>query len=397
MTPLNKFIFRVVVLLGLSFGGDAQAGSEERAAKLSQRAVVALVEESDPRKALDLATKALKKNPDDPDALGVTCVVLIGASMGAPPEQKAQLLMTAAEMLQYLRETSPTSDWLEVVGTLYTQAIGAGMSNLIEGPPVSCSAEASSAYNSAEERFSRGEYVQAKAFYERAVALCPENPLYQTMYGDAFFMMGDLPAARAQYDAAIALDPHDWTALRFRADAYIKEGDLTRGRVDAIASVAANPTYAFGWSYLEGLQLNTGGSFNHVRVQKPARVDPKSGSPVISGDNLGVINYQMSLLVAERVRSDPSAPLDPMELERMAVRMTIQSLVATDPGALDKPENTLWRLLSEADAAGYLDEAIFVLWLDESIVPAFLAHRDAHRDRIEAYIGLYLVPAKTTP
>ena len=55
------------------------------------------------------------------------------------------------------------------------------------------------------------------------------------------------------------------------------------------------------------------------------------------------------------------------------------------------------RIVASGEAAGYLDEAIFVLWLDEALVPAYLAHRDVHRDRIEAYISLYLAPAAPAP
>ena len=66
----------------------------------------------------------------------------------------------------------------------------------------------------------------------------------------------------------------------------------------------------------------------------------------------------------------------------------------SDPGMARQGTVTT---IAEADAAGYLDEAIFVLWLDESLVPAYLVHRDAHRDRIETYISLYLAPAQRAP
>lgn len=325
-------------------------------------------------------------------------MVFLSAAMHAEGEDRAKLISTAEGVFEHLRVTSPNSEWVPLVGQVYAQTVGGNRAALIKGPEVRCSPEAVAAYNSAEERFARREFTQAKPFYERAVNLCPENPLYKVMYGDAFFMLGDIPTARVQYNLALAADPNDWTALRFRADSYLKEGDYTRARTDAIASVAANVTYGFGWNYLRGVQQQTGGGFHYVEVLKPALpvgADPNKPTLVVS--DLGTMNYQLARMTVERLRPSESAPVGPLDLEREAVRLTIQTLVARDPNLLLAPEHTIWRLFAEADAAGYLDEAIFVLWLDESLVPAYLAHRDAHRDRIEEYISLYLAPAPAAP
>jgi tetratricopeptide (TPR) repeat protein len=392
---------RGCVLIALfALCGDAFAGAEEKAAKLSKKAVIALMEEQDPARALDLASKALNKNPDDPNALGVAAVVFIGAASAAQGEDRAELLSTGGDLLEQLRATTPDSPWLGLASQLYVEVVGGVNMALVQPVEVSCPAEAVAAFNSAEERFARSDYSQAKPFYERAVGLCPENAHYKVMYGDAFFSLGDIPSARAQYDLALAQSPHDWQALRFRGDSFAKEGDLPRARQDAIASVAANVTYGFGWSYLEGLQRQTGGAFHYVQVEKPARITGSETEPpviVIDQTTVWPMHYAVASLAALNRFSDANGAVDALEAERFAVRMTIQALQGVDPAALDQPQNTLWRLFAEADAVGYLDEAIFVLWLDAALVPAYLAHRDAHRDRIEAYISLYLAPAAPAP
>ena len=382
-----------------AFGGDAFAGAEEKAAKLSKKAVTALMEDHDPVRALNLASKALEKNPEDPDALGVAAVLFISAAASSEGDERAKLLDTAGGMIELLRVTTPDSPWFAIASQLYVEVIGGSNTAVVPAVQVSCPQEAVAAFNSAEERFARGEYSQAKAFYERAVGLCPESANYKVMYGDSFFALGDIPAARAQYDLALAQSPHDWQALRFRGDSFAKEGDLNRARQDVIASVAANVTYAFGWRYLEGLQRQTGGAFHYVQVQKPkSQSGSKSGViAVIDGSPAWQMQYQIATAAAALRVADANGAADPLEVERMAVRMTIAVLQEVNPNALDQPENALWRLFAEADAAGYLDEAIFVLWLDESLVPAYLAHRDAHRDRIETYISLYLAPAQRAP
>lgn len=400
MTKFIRLMSRGCVLIALfALCGDAFAGAEEKAAKLSNKAVIALMDEQDPARALDLASKALKKNPEDPNALGVATVVFIGAASAAQGEDRAGLLNTASELLTKLRATTPDSPWIGLASQLYLEVAGGVGMALVKPVEVSCPAEAVAAFNSAEERFARSDYSQAQPFYERAVGLCPENAHYKVMYGDAFFALGDIPNARAQYDLAIAQSPHDWQALRFRGNSFAKEGDLNRARQDVIASVAANVTYGFGWSYLEGLQRETGGAFHYVQVQKPPPLtnDSMGQEQVIVGGDVAIMRYQLAKFTLTRLQANPNGNADPMELERTAIRGTITASRESDPTFLDRPENALWRLFAEADAAGYLDEAIFVLWLDEALVPAYLAHRDAHRDRIEAYISLYLAPAAPAP
>ena len=391
---------RGCVLIALfALGGDAFAGAEEKAAKLSKKAVIALLEDQDPVRALELAGRSLDKNPQDPDALGVATVLFITAASASEGEEKANLLNTASAMLEQLRATTPSSPWIGMASQLFAEVVGGSNTSLVPAVEVSCPQEAVAAFNSAEERFARAEYSQAKPFYERAVGLCPESASYKVMYGDSFFALGDIPNARAQYDLALALSPHDWMALRFRGDSYAKEGDFVRARQDAIASVAANVTYGFGWRYLEGLQSQTGGAFHYVQVEKPPPMTPDATGKqqVVAGGDVGIMRYQLAKLTLTRLHPSANPLTDPMELERTAIRGMITATLGSDPSFLDRPENALWRLFAEADAAGYLDEAIFVLWLDAALVPAYLAHRDAHRDRIEAYISLYLAPAAPAP
>jgi tetratricopeptide (TPR) repeat protein len=400
MKKFTRLLFGACALITLTLsGGDARAGAEERAARISQKAITALTQDYDAERAMKLAFKAIDKNPNDPDALGVLCVVLFSASMEADGVRRAELIGSGEVLFERLRATSPQSGWVALVGEVYVQAIGAGRAMLISSPEVRCPEEAVAAYDTAEERFARRDFTQAKPFYERAISLCPENPLYRVMYGDTFFMLGDIPTAREHYNTALEMDPHNWTALRFRADSYLKEGDYALARADAIRSVAANVNYAFGWNYLQGVQHSTGGAFHYLQFNKPKRLTNEAvGKPmVVDNSSAGLIRYQLAMLAMGSLPGDTSGAPDPMELERSVIRMTILSLHDEGPTVLDLPENTLWRLFAEADAAGYLDEAIFVLWLDEPLVPAYLAHREAHRDRLETYIGLYLAPAPPTP
>ncbi len=58
----------------------------------------------------------------------------------------------------------------------------------------------------------------------------------------------------------------------------------------------------------------------------------------------------------------------------------------------ERPMLRAWQLLAEASRYGVLDEAIFMLRLDESLLPEFLAFREAHLDRLIAYTATHLAP-----
>jgi hypothetical protein len=60
----------------------------------------------------------------------------------------------------------------------------------------------------------------------------------------------------------------------------------------------------------------------------------------------------------------------------------------------DDPDYALWRLLDAAEREGYLDEAIFILMLDEALVPEFLEYREAHLHRLSDYVERHLAPLR---
>lgn len=366
-----------VLLLSLT----ASAG-ERRGEKLAARAEKALLS-GEAGRAWELATKARDHDLDNPLAVGIQAALLISSASPDNP-QAAEMLNEGMVLLHWLTELDPESPYIPLSQSILTEMTDP---SLITEPVPECSEEAQAQHEEAELAFSRRDMDAAGTHYRRALSLCPEATSWWTFYGDVWFALGDFDRAREGYQESISLDPCYWPAHRFWADTLLKEGDLVGARDHTATAVACNPEYDIGWRFLEVITQEGDGAFRWVPIDKPGA--PEHGadqaSVVVASEGpfsgaAGLV-YQMSRATA--AGEGGSA----LEIERSAVERTL----ATLPGG-GEASGPLWLRLSEAQDAGYLDEAIFIFLLDEALLPEFLTYRAENLDRLSRYIAELLAP-----
>jgi tetratricopeptide (TPR) repeat protein len=91
-----------------------------------------------------------------------------------------------------------------------------------------------------------GQYQQAQAYYERAVALAPDNSIYQFNLATVKRFLGDSVGAEVCFDQAIRLNPADYEACHLRSDLRTQTTDrnhiaeLTQHLKDCLSAPARN-------------------------------------------------------------------------------------------------------------------------------------------------------------
>lgn len=362
----------------------ALAANPEKADKLAFKASDAL-EGGDLERALKLSQRALRQDPDNAMARFTRArlaLIAFGASEG---ETAAMLLQSGLDDLAVCAQQEPTWTCAGMYLDLLVSTQGA---SLLPSAEIACPAEAVQAIQTAEALFNTRELEKSKVYYEKAISLCPAQPAWPTWYGDVYFSAGDMTSAIAWYDKALEVDPCYSSARRFKSDALLHVGDIPGAYSEAVRAVACDPTYETGWTHLQSIVDGTHGVWMRERAQKPRNTSTPDGASiglsVSPGDPFGGgIGLAYGLGRQTGVGS-------PLQIERAAVR-SVLTMLGDAPFADDAPpELALWRALAAAESDGYLDEAIFVLLLDEALVPEFLEYREVNFQRLQDYISRHI-------
>lgn len=340
----------------------AQAGRADRKADKAYAAYNDLNMD----KAFKHCSKALRIDPSHVQASAVCGGVLMQVGT---QYQDAELLQMGAGLLDYVASVDPGHP---IVTTWDAMLKMWSRPTLIPEPEVRCSPATQAAWNKAEEAFGRGDMKGAKDYYEVAALGC-EHPQLWTYYGDTFFHENDFAGAIAAYDHAIAIEPCYWAARRFKGDALYKQGYADQGIRWTASAIACNPTYETAWAWLEG------GMDPRVAAARA------SGKPHFSDDTIEM-TMQMSgpwTLDIQLMYGVGLAAELPTQLarERNAVTLVLGSMEGREARGME-----LWELMDEANSRAQLDPAIFVLLLDEALVPEFLDYRQEHLEELTDFV-----------
>ncbi|MCB9793066.1 MAG: tetratricopeptide repeat protein [Alphaproteobacteria bacterium] len=378
----------LLLLLTLSAADAASPRQARRSDKLAVAAEQAF-SEGELNEAYRRSTKAIDLDETNALAYQVRGVTLLVASE-APENPLADEQRQEAElMLRICSELDPSGPVGGLARDLIARIEARG---LIAEPSPECSAEAHAALDAAEAAFQSQDLLEAERQYEQALALCPDAVPWYTWYGDVWFAQRDFEHAIELYQKSIDLDPCFWPAHRFIADARAHQGRMDEALEDAARAVACNPSYGFGWSFLDALAIRAGGVSLRVDTDKPTILPTPDGAELLLPDGQRQApGFQGGIgLLYATAKVGAGDTLTPLQRERAAVRQVLM-FVRQSADQLPDEDLALWALLAQADAEGYLDEAIFVLLLDEDLLPEFLEYRERNLDRLVRYVRRYLV------
>ncbi len=367
--------------------------AEERAAAAEQA-----YDAGDFETAFVAAQEALAIDPGNARALRIRGRVLLEVgiiSMRQGDPAASEMVTQGLQDLQLSIDLAPDAPESAEVRKMLLALAG---TSLFPDPHVECPEEAVAAHDEAEAHFANGEMDGAAEAYERALAGCPGHAVWWMYYGDVDFVREDSEGALDKFRKSLELEPFFWRAHRFASDTHHRLGDLPNTYRSAMLSVACNPTYANGWDYLGQTMDNYGGTLRYVTVDWPGPV-ANEGGPVIAvtppEDDSDEASFESALMLIYNMGRVPideeTQGMSPLELERRAVEIGLSFLAERGvTGEFERPMLQAWQLLARASADGMLDEAIFMLRLDESLLPEFIAFREAHLDRLIVYTATHL-------
>lgn len=363
MAVVESRMFTPLLLALLS--SPSHAASADRLAAKAERAYDA----HDYEKALNKCLKALEKDPNHLQGASVcgATLLMVGTSVGDD-----EMASKGAEVLNLVAQADPKNKHV----MFWAAVLQLNTPRLIPEPEVRCSAAAQANWDKAEAAFSQNDMRAAQGYYESATALC-ENPKLWTWYGDTFFAAGDYQGAIAAYDHALEIEPCYWAARRFKGDALVQQGQVPEGIRWTASAIACNPEYATAWSYLDPMldpRVDAARGHRAPPVTPGVITLDEDARAPWRGDVATIYQAQMQMGLTTGV------PVS----RTQAVAAVLGHLRELD--ALDKPGMELWALLDQAEQAGQLEEALFILMLDETSVEDFLAYRDQNLDGLTDYV-----------
>ena len=371
------------IAAALLLSGAAWAGSASvKAWRLADEAETARVA-GDLDGALRLADRALSLDEG---------VHLAHATRGLALLSRGDDLAGALSELARAAELNPNP---EAAAALRGLVATFSQTELLDLPSVRCTDQAEAWADQAEERLIARDDEGAQEAWAMALDACPATGRWWVWYGDVSFLAGDDQRALDLYAHALRLDPCDWQANRVAAHALLRSGQDELATAASIRAVACNPDYDLGWRSLDRVVARRGGDLARVEVDKPVFRSPDQGQPAVSLPTTDVPAWTMYATVRaslENMDAHESMALQALDVSTSALardRAAVRAVLGSDLG-----QGPVWALLDEADATGQLDEAILVLLLEESLLPEYLAMRDADLARLERYIRdrLILLP-----
>lgn len=380
----------LVALLALSL--PALAASPRQAKKAEKLALQAeqAIDEGDIWQAYKKSTKAIEKDDQNARAYRARGMALIVAAQEPENDLAGEMLGESLIMFQRCAALEGPGGGCEGLAAQLAGALSGAASRIPE-PEFSCSAEAHASLDAAESAFHARELEVAAGHYQKAVDLCPAAVPWYTWYGDVYFQLDKFEEAIGLYNLSLELDPCYWPAHRFTADVRFRQGMLEDAQSAAAKAVACNPDYTLGWNTLGAIADQRGRRLTRVVVEKPVVNAGQDGAQImLSGDAFAAPGFGggVGLLYALSLASAEDG-LSPLQAERHAVRQTL--LFVAEAEDLPPETRAFWQVMANAEADGYLDEAIFLLLLDDKLLPEYLAYRETNRQRLVDFVQKHLV------
>ncbi len=374
----------------------------------------------DPNAALRAFGKAIEAEPKSLDAIRARATFLADlVKVVSSAEQRKQL------------EALERHDWQAVI-ELAPDTMSAGLARdhlrRMDGKhgvaerAVTCSEEATGAFAEAERLYAAGRFPDALIKYRLAADRCPASASIWMGFGDAYYGAADYEMAKTVFLRGLEADPWHRLAHRFLADAETHLDHPDAAWRESILSVLSDPFSESSWAALRQTASNRGRAWWRVHAEKvevklakdtagKIKVDIKIpteslGKKTADGDTdpdgaawmmygmhkAGVLSgtFDLDGTKLEGAGAATFHP-SPFEIERAAAK---KALIVLDE-LHEVPEKIpFWRTMRAAQAAGHLDDAVYLLLLDEDLVPEYVLYRDAHRESLVAFVETVVAPKR---
>jgi len=390
------------VVMGLMMGASlAQVPSGSSGADETdrQRAFALFAQHRMPE-AVPLLRAALARAPQDTaahEALGVALV-----SVAATETDPARAVADRLEARRELKRARDLGDTSDISRVLLAQVREDG-----SAAPLSAQPDVDAALRAGEAAFGRGDWPAAIAAYARAWSLDSTSYLAALYLGDSYFATRDMDRAGEWFAKAVALDPNQELAYRYWGDALMGQGKIREARAKYIEGIAADPyretslNGLHNWLMATTLNLRkppltlpaapTTDAHGHTRISIDAAQLSGNAGAAAAWLMYSVERSAWQKGTFKKEFPQAKAYRHSLREEMAALNLVLQMYrenLAKDPAQRD---DSLERLATLSDA-GLLEPFVLFNAADAQLAQDYPAYREAHRDRLIAYLDQYLVP-----
>ncbi len=243
----------------------------------------------------------------------------------------------------------------------------------LEPRAVMCPESAVEVHTRADSLYGARKYGAAAAEYQKAAGECPEAASWWVDLADAHYVQEDYERARELFLKALTVDPWNREAHRFLADTELQLSHGEAAIHQLVLTVVSDPVYEGGWSALRTYATAMGRKWN--RVYGNRKTELKS----VDGASWGA--YKAAKASVSATQEGATSAL---AVERAAVRSALEAARTMPDGT--KGAGSFWSMMSRAERAGYLDEAIFIHMLDSDLAAEYPQFREKNAQRLASYL-----------
>ncbi len=287
------------------------------------------------------------------------------------PEDVAKFRERAMGDYQHIANSDPDS---LVAGMARDGLARLNGQSFYEVKPVVCPTTAVEIHSRADSLYGARRFADAAAEYEKAAAGCPEASAWWVDFADSHYVLEDYARARELFVRALSIDPWNREAHRFLADAELQLRNGEAAVHQLVLAVVSDPSYESGWMALRLYATAMGRKWNRVYGNRKAEPRTADGALWVAYQN-----------AKGRERGAQEGATSALAVERAAVRSALEAAHETEAGATSGP-GPFWSMMSRADRAGFLDEAIFIHMLDSELAAEYPMFRENHAPRLAAYL-----------
>lgn len=398
MRLAKKFAVAVVLLFDLGLGTCAQSRApldpQSTDSKSERQRASDLFAQGRRLEALPLLEELVKSNPRDDVMLVAlaTCLVDHAATL-SDPAAAAQERFRARDLLDQAWKLGNTSTLAQNLAQLLKQLPESGAIKFSENPEVNRIMQAG------EAAFARRDFDEAIVHYNKALELEPKSYSAVLFIANSYDKKNAFDEARKSYERAMALDPNVETAFRYYADMLAREGDMRTSRTMLIRAAVAEPYSRMVWRELHAWATLNKTQIREIYIGQPA---PKPNAAP-EGSTSGEISPAWQAYRSVRADWQEGAAFKKHYPTETAYRhslgeeleaLTAAAVTEEKSRAAAKPGgDSSLDLLLKLHRAGLIEAYVLFSLGDEGIARDYAAYRAAHRDRLEAYMDQFVVPA----